>query len=184
MCSVDGCELPTRSASSPYCEKHYMRFYRNGKTDRKITASVREHSHGYVLEPARGHFLARGSSHAYQHRLVYHREHGDGPFLCHWCGLAATWDDMHVDHLDDDKKNNAAENLVASCPECNQKRGQHKIQKTWRLKTGIYALGMTKTISEWSVYAGISRQSLLHRLRSGLSFEDAVTKPRGKFGPK
>jgi len=184
MCIVAGCDLPSRRLSGPYCEKHYMRFYRNGKTDKKISASVREHSHGYVLEPANGHFLARGSSHAYQHRLVYHKVHGNGPFLCHWCALSVTWDDMHVDHLDDDRKNNEASNLVASCPECNQKRGQHKIQNTWRSKIGIHALGMVKTMNEWAAYAGISRQSILHRLKSGWSFEDAVTKPRGKFGPK
>jgi len=184
MCTVDGCSIPARSASSPYCEKHYMRFYRNGTTERKIVASVREHSHGYVLVPASGHFLARGSSHAYQHRLVYHATHGDGPFSCHWCGLPATWDEMHIDHLDDDKKNNDVSNLVASCPECNQKRGQYKIQNSWRKRVGVTALGTTKTMNEWAKHAGISRQSLINRLKLGWSFEDAITRPRGKFGPK
>jgi len=91
---------------------------------------------------------------------------------------------MHIDHLDDDKKNNDVSNLVASCPECNQKRGQYKIQNSWRKRVGVTALGTTKTMNEWAKHAGISRQSLINRLKLGWSFEDAITRPRGKFGPK
>jgi hypothetical protein len=184
MCSVEGCDLPPRRLSSMYCEKHYMRMYRNKTLDKKLVPNVRDHSHGYILVPANGHFLARGSSHAYEHRLVYHHHYGDGPFLCNWCSATVTWDDMHIDHLDDNKKNNLINNLVASCPICNQKRGQHKAQKKWRDKVGIEAFGMKKTMNEWAEYAGISRPSLINRLKLGWSIEDAVTKPRGKFGPK
>jgi hypothetical protein len=161
-----------------------MRFYRNGTTDKKRTPKAFEHSHGYVLVPAKGHYLSRGSSHVYEHRLVYHATHGDGPFKCHWCGIKVTWDDMHIDHLDDNKKNNCLENLVSSCSCCNQKRGQYKVQNTWRKRVGITALGMTKTMNEWAQHAGISRQSLINRIKLGWSFENAVSKPRGKFGPK
>jgi hypothetical protein len=184
MCTVVGCEIPPRSGSSPYCEKHYIRLYRNGTLEKKNVPVAFEHSHGYVLVPAAGHFLARGSSHAYEHRVVYHKAHGDGPFPCYWCQSSVAWDDLHIDHLDDNKKNNSTDNLVASCAVCNQKRGQHKIQNTWRTKVGITALGMTKTMNEWALYAGISRQSIIFRLKSGLSFEDAITKPKGKTGPR
>jgi hypothetical protein len=161
-----------------------MRLYRNGTLEKKVQPKVCEHSHGYVMVPASGHFLARGSSHAYEHRIAYHAKHGDGPFNCHWCGVQVTWDTLHIDHLDDDKKNNAVTNLVASCPICNQKRGFEKVKKTWRTKVGVTALGHTKTLNEWAAFAGISRQSLLHRLSKGMPIEQAVTMPRGKFGPK
>ena len=184
MCTVAGCELPSRRLSSPYCEKHYMRWYRNGSLDKKVQPSAFEHSNGYVMIPASGHFLSRGASHAYEHRIVYHGLHGDGPFSCHWCQQQVTWDDLHIDHLDDNKKNNLGENLVASCPTCNQKRGQYKMKNTWRSKTGVEAFGMKKTMNEWAVHSGLSRQAIISRIKKGWSFEDAVTKPRGKFGPK
>ena len=183
MCQVHGCDLPPKSGSSPYCIKHYMRVYRNGTTERVRAAKVFEHSGGYVLVPAFGHFLARGTSHAYEHRIVYHAANGAGPFNCYWCGVVVTWDDMHIDHLDDDKKNNAIANLAASCPVCNQKRGRHKAKSSWRAKTGLTALGMTKTMNEWAEHAGISRSALIFRLKGGMPLEQAVTQPRGKYGP-
>jgi hypothetical protein len=161
-----------------------MRVYRHGSTEKKRSAKTLLHSNGYVMVPASGHVLAHGSSHAYEHRLVYHKHHGDGPFNCHWCGCAVTWGDLHIDHLDDNKTNNAVANLAATCPPCNMKRGQTKARNTWRSKIGVSALGMSKTMNEWAEYAGISRNSIIARLKRGMSFEDAVTKPRGKFGPK
>lgn len=184
MCTVEGCEKPGRGAGNGMCEMHYMRMYRNGKTDRKITPKNIEHSGGYVLIPARGHALALGSSHHYEHRVVYYDAHGAGPFKCHWCGTDVTWNTLHIDHLDDNKKNNDVANLVPSCPTCNQSRGKHKIRKTWRSKTGLTVFGETLTLNEWAAKAGISRQSLISRLKSGWDIERAVTEGRGKTGPR
>ena len=184
LCSVEGCEKKARRQSSPYCEAHYMRMYRNGTLDKKIEPKPHMHTHGYVLTPASGHPLARGSSHAYEHRVVYYDAHGDGPFSCHWCKKEVTWGNLHIDHIDDNRANNAIENLVPSCAFCNQQRGRHKAQQTWAKRTGITAFGKTKTLSQWSREYGISRASIQNRIKQGMAPEEAISTPRGKFGPK
>lgn len=183
ICGVDGCCSATRGKSSLYCQKHYMRVYRNGTTEKKIQPRSFLHSGGYVLVPANGHWLARGSSHAYEHRLVYEAANGAGPFGCFWCGVEVTWDDLHIDHKDDCKTNNHISNLAASCAKCNQQRGRQKSQKTWAKKFGFLALGRLQTLSEWSRETGLSRSALKARIASGMTPDEVVTKPRGIFGP-
>lgn len=183
-CSVSDCFAPAKKGKKGYCYKHYMRQYRNGTTDKLVVAKVFEHSGGYLLEPARGHFLARGSSHAYAHRLRYHEQYGDGPFHCHWCKTVVTWSDLNIDHLDDNKKNNVISNLVASCPPCNKNRGSHKSSVTWRKKYGIKALGKVRTLSEWSRITGLSRSAIQARISKGWHPDRTMTEPRGKQGPR
>jgi len=138
VCKVDGCVSRVRSARAEYCELHYMRVRRNGHVQLKLEVSPPkeeiDHSHGYILEYAPGHWhaLRTGNSRVYQHRRVYFDEYGEGPFDCHWCGTCVTWDDMHVDHVNAVKDDNRLENLVASCAECNQKRGKEKMRNTAR----------------------------------------------------
>lgn len=184
FCLADGCNKKTRTNSSQYCEAHYMRMYRNGSLEKKKKPKPYNHTGGYVLVPAAGHPMALGSSHAYEHRVVYYEKYGEGPFLCYWCRDCITWENLHIDHIDDNKKNNSLSNLVASCSFCNQKRGKWKAANTWAKKTGIEAFGKIKTISEWSREYGISRTSIKERIQRGMSPEEAISAPRGKFGPK
>lgn len=184
VCSVDGCSNKVKGGTG-LCALHYMRKWRNGVTDLiKKSASTKEHSQGYILTPSRGHPLSNGRSHDYEHRIIYYDAHGKGPFNCKWCAKQVTWMDLHIDHLDDDRKNNNLTNLVVSCAICNQQRGRHKAADTWRRATGIKALGMIKTLSEWSRYTGISRAALRARLDNGWTPDKAMITPRGKFGPK
>jgi hypothetical protein len=184
MCKVDKCEMPEKKGRIGYCEKHYMRMYRTGTTEKTRKSMPHEHTGGYLLVPARGHPMAIGRSHAYEHRLVYFDAHGEGPFNCHWCNKIVSWKDLHIDHIDDIKTNNDIANLAPSCAICNQQRGRYKASFTWRLKTGITALGMTKTLSEWSVYSGIARASIKWRVQHGWTMDQAVSKPRGVRGQK
>ena len=198
-CSVEGCGKPATRKASCMCETHYYRQRRSGTTTlrtvvvsdevkasdecRVIPATV-EHSHGYLLEYCPDHPLVRESSpRVYQHRAVYYQHHGAGPFECHWCNRPVTWEGMHVDHIDDDKQNNAISNLVASCPTCNQARGQWKIRLFHRRKSGIQIGDRTHTLNEWAAIAGISRNAIQARIDKGWTVERAVFEPRGRFGP-
>lgn len=185
-CCVVGCGAIANRVGAQMCEKHYMRVRRHGDTDKRSTLKdgLLTHSGGYLLEHRPDHPLARGSSRVYQHRVVYHAHHGDGPFSCHWCGVTVTWDDMHVDHLDDDRANNDKRNLVASCPRCNQARGVEKMKATYRQRNGVTHEGVTRTLQEWADHIGISRPSLLHRIKTGWPMSRALTEGRGKAGPK
>lgn len=185
-CSVDGCGAKATRVGHGMCEKHYIRQYRNGTTD-YIGGAIPGnliHTGGYVLAPAPGHPRALGGYRAYEHRVVFYDAHGEGPFNCHWCGCIVTWDGMHVDHVDAGRDHNAPDNLVASCPPCNKHRGHEAIRQTMRARYGLTINGKTMTLNEWSAHAGISRSSIVARIKSGWDIERAVFEPRGKFGPK
>lgn len=188
-CTIEGCCKPVRSGRSPYCEVHYYRHRRNGTFDIVRSAEpVLDHSNGYKILHSPGHPLCTPAMkhHVYEHRAVYHAEHGDGPFNCHHCGAPVTWDDMHVDHLNDVRDDNRIENLAASCPTCNQWRGKEKMKATMREKHArrLTLDGVTLSIPEWAERLGIRPTSIKWRLANGWTVERALTEGRGKTGPQ
>lgn len=188
ICRVDGCEQRANRVGAKLCEKHYMRLRRKGTTDKTTKPERIEHSHGYVLVAPKDHPLMQGKpsgSRIYEHRMVFFDKYGGGEHQCYWCGDAILFQDMHVDHLNAVKHDNRIDNLVAACPACNRARGIQKMTETKR-QSGLMLTynGETKHVSQWASDIGISSFSLRHRLKNGWSIEDAVTKPRGKFGPK
>lgn len=188
VCGVKDCELRANRVGAGLCEKHYMRLRRNGSVRKKktnIEGDV-EHSGGYLLAYAPDHPLAEKGRRVYRHRVVYYDSYGEGPFKCHWCGIGVTWSNMHVDHLNDNKKDNRVGNLVASCPVCNQSRGQHKMiaKQRGRPEWQYTAHGKTMCLSEWSRLLGISRASLLWRMKAGWSDADVFSARKGNTGPK
>lgn len=185
QCRAAGCEKHANRKGAMLCEAHYMKLRRHGDINYRYSPpEVSVHSGGYLLQAAKGHKLALGGYRAYQHRLVFHQKHGDGPFDCHWCGKLITWQDMHVDHLNDVVNDNRPENLVAACPACNMHRNEMNHRALWRRKFGLTVDGQTKTISEWASDIGISPVSLKARIASGWDLRRAVTQPRGKTGPQ
>ena len=76
-----------------------------------------------------GHPLAQADGQVYEHRVVLYDEIGPGTHACHWCEKRISWSAprktcITADHLDGDKWNNAKDNLVASCWDCNWHREQ------------------------------------------------------------
>ena len=66
----------------------------------------------------------------YEHKVVLFDKLGPGTHPCHWCGLTLRWvkgtagDALIGDHLDGAHRNNAPDNLVASCNGCNTIRAR------------------------------------------------------------
>lgn len=184
-CSVIDCENSPRSPTSPHCEKHYGRLRRHGSLDRRVhPTSV--HSHGYLLKYQPDHPLRRVSPRIYEHRVVFFDACGAGPFNCHVCGERVTWDDMHVDHLNDIKTDNRPENLAPACVRCNPWRGKDRVamsRKSPRVRWIEYN-GEHLPMSAWAKRVGISVQSLSFRLQKGWPIERALTEPRGITGPR
>jgi hypothetical protein len=187
-CQIEGCGRKARTRRGALCETHYYRQYRNGRMTLREPRQQYEHSHGYVIIRCPAHPLAaqRNSAVEYQHRVVFYDAHGDGPFRCHWCTKQVGWSDMHVDHVNAVKTDNRIENLVASCPECNQWRGRDRMVAKIRERraTWIEYNGERLTAAEWAARIGISRTSLKQRLRNGWPLHLALTAPRGVAGPR
>lgn len=124
-CKVDRCSNRANRIGSQLCEACYCQIRRSGTTVRaRRRGYTIEYTTGYIAITAKGHPLADKYGSIRVHRLVLHRELGDGPHPCKWCGQLLEWKDICVDHLNDIKADNRAENLVVSCNACNRARGQ------------------------------------------------------------
>ncbi|ANI05477.1 hypothetical protein A210_23455 [Pseudomonas putida SJTE-1] len=187
LCCVPGCLAVANRKGARMCEKHYTRQRRTGTTDQvsRVKSGLLTNAYGYKLAHSPDHPLRRQSNRVYEHRIVYHAHHGDGPFACHWCSAQVTWDDMHVDHLNDRTDDNRPDNLVASCARCNQKRGLPKMTRTHQLKSDrrYTAHGKTMCLSEWSRHLSISRAAIEYRLKAGWRHEDVFSPRKGRSGP-
>ena len=179
-CTVDGCQRKPRSTTSPYCETHYYRIYRNGTLDLHKPPAIVDRSDGYRLLYAPKHPLRRSSSRIAEHRAVFYEAHGAGPFNCHWCDKPLTWQNLHIDHLNDIRSDNSIGNLVASCPPCNQKRGHSKVKRTMRERYGfkITFNGLTLSVGDWAEQVSIPAARIKKRLIAGWRVEDALTLPK------
>lgn len=192
-CTVEGCDRPANRKALGLCELHFSRHRRRGSFDLpaehwRVAGRKGRYptGDGYVRMVApEGHPLADARGTILEHRFVYHRNHGDGPFACHWCGKEVTWATLHIDHLNDVRNDNSPANLVASCSICNPKRGFHKSLASNRARgLNLTLNGERLPIGVWAERLGIRKESLKWRLRSGWPLERALTERRGHFGPK
>lgn len=131
-CVVDGCD---RESDGGACGLHAERLRKNGSYGPPHALRARNGAgcvmqSGYVILTGVKHPLAGSQGKVLVHRVVLYDAIGPGPHPCHWCGKPVDWtkgvtrDSLTVDHLDDDRSNNARENLVPSCNECNTTRGR------------------------------------------------------------
>lgn len=174
-----------RARQGQFCSDTCRKSYRSNNSRRQIGKGRFLDASGYVrVRAPAGHPLDINQS-VREHRVVLFDAHGYGPYECHWCGKPLKWRTMHIDHLDDDKTNNALANLVPACPRCNMKRGQSKSVETQRRRAKQYTFrGQSKCLAEWAAELGISRAALKFRMDNGWPAEKMFTEPRGKFGPQ
>ena len=184
VCAAPGCGKPAARKKRGFCIACYGRQYRKGTTDYYVPKERLSHPAGYVTVRAKEHPLcaARGGKYEYEHRVVLYNHRGAGPFNCHWCGQEVTWATLHVDHLDENRTNNAAENLVPSCASCNIGRGNEKNAAANRANgVMLTAFGRTMCIAEWARELGIRPFALAGRLKKGWPLEQALSAKRGEY---
>jgi hypothetical protein len=188
ICQVAECKTKVRGCYTAYCEMHYGRIRRNGTTEKICDHPKpwRLHTHGYILLYESEHPLAQSNGYVYEHRKVFYDAYGDGPFVCHWCDAEVGWANMHVDHVNGRRDDNALDNLAPSCARCNQARGIPKMRESIRQKQGVWieCFGRRQTLVDWAEELSISPQAVSYRLKSGWPIEKALSEPRGKYGPK
>lgn len=190
QCQIVGCKKPTRSGYSHYCHAHYSQIRRNGYLGpKRLPPPPRtlDHVGGYKLLYSPKHPISTEGqgSRVYEHRAVYYERHGEGPFKCVHCSAEVTWDTMHVDHLDDDPANNEIDNLGASCPTCNQRRGHWKVKRSHRNRSRwqVSWNGKTQHVNDWAEQIGLPSHVLKWRLERW-TVDKAMTEAVGPTGPK
>lgn len=188
-CEVEGCDSVKSARRKHYCEKHYMRMYRNGTLERIDVVPIgteRLTARGYmIMRVELGHPMAQASTPtwAYSHRVIAYEHLGPQPQPCYHCGEVSEWRDLVIDHLDDDPLNNNVENIVPACPSCNNQREEVLVKRknVLRSKENYYEHnGETLHLDDWAKRLGISRPALLFRLKHW-SLDEALSKPRRKL---
>ncbi len=179
-CKVNGCETDVMYIGKQLCQKHYFRLMRNGTTDRKIVAAYRtSNPAGYQLLNEPTHKLANKNGKVYEHRYLIYKKYGENLPNCELCGSEINWSNCHIDHIDENVKNNNENNLRPLCRPCNTFRNypeQHMI----RGKNSITFEGITMTPHEWARdrRVVITSATIQRRKDAGMSDYDALFAPK------
>lgn len=181
-CKVDGCDREIRYLKQKVCQMHYFRFMRSGSyevvpKERKITRNKR----GYIMIPTETHPLRMKNNYVYEHRMVAYHKYGEDLPGCEICGKDLNWKTVHIDHIDEDIKNNQESNLRPLCRSCNVHRSMVGVLG-WRGEAKMLTVGsISKTATEWARddEVEVSHSTILRRVKSGMLPEEAIFGRRG-----
>lgn len=185
-CFVSDCANQSKAGRNGMCEKHYMRMYRHGST--KSKRELKKDALGYTREyritmPGKGyqrlyepaHPLADRQGYVAEHRMVAYAKYGAVLPPCELCGVVVKWDDVHIDHIDEDVKNNNPGNVRPLCFQCNVRR----TKVTYSSKPSCHAVTVgekTLTPTEWAREPGVlvTGKTIVARIARGYTPAQAV----------
>lgn len=181
-CKLPGCCKPVRYKAEGVCQMHYFRKIRYGSYQLKTRSRVqrRENQKGYQLVYWSNHPLRDKNGYVYEHRAVMYRIHGDECSSCKLCGKPESWSTCHVDHIDENVRNNASENLRVLCRSCNVFRSDSPARYAHHCDVGLLEFdGQKDTAHGWSKdpRVTVSGATIRSRKRKGWSTEAALFTP-------
>lgn len=184
QCKVDGCDREARYKAAELCQKHYFRQWRYGTTDTTKAGKAKprfEDDRGYQFIYAPTHpLVSKGQSYVAEHRMVLYAAIGPGPMKCELCRCEMTWKTCQTDHIDENPRNNARENLRPLCRRCNTWRSMPPAHVRMPKANVLTWNGETKTAAEWArdPRVNICGRQIALRLRSGMTAEQALFAPK------
>lgn len=181
-CKIDGCDHEVMYVRRGICQMHYFRMMRTGSYEIKSKEWKyrTQNTVGYQMVHIPGHLLAMANGYTYEHRAVIYSKYGERLPPCEICGKELTWESVHIDHIDENVKNNQESNLRPLCNACNVRRGRIKKPEYTRSgRIAITCFGETKTPNEWArdPRISISNAAIVHRKKKGMSDVDALLTP-------
>lgn len=189
-CSVDGCSGVVRYTALCLCQKHYFRQWRNGTVETKLQAKKRELGYtrrqrvqiderGYqrLYEPL--HPLCDSQGYVYEHRKVVFDAIGNSLCSCELCGRSVNWGNVHIDHIDNNPRNNIRHNLRPLCRSCNTRRDYPEAH-TMKGRHSVEIGGVTLTANEWGKLTDgyLTGSTIIRRIKSGMTHEQALMSPK------
>ena len=180
-CKVDGCDNDAVYKAKCVCQKHYFRFMRYGTYEltKKPPVGRLVTPNGYVKVYFPNHPLGSHNGYVLEHRKVAYEKYNGLIESCELCGKSITWETCHIDHIDNNRKNNLSENLRQLCRACNTFR-DYPEQHTIKGRHSISFDGLTKTPEEWArdERVNVAGYVIRRRIASGMSVYDALFSPR------
>lgn len=175
-CTAKGCDRDIRYRSLELCQKHYFRLWRTGTTDARKPNPRLVTPNGYVRVYAPDHTLAEKNGYVLEHRKVAFDDINGELKSCSLCGIDIDWTNCHVDHIDNNRQNNAPENLRPTCIGCNVMRSRLKPQHEYAHFQALTCRGRTMTPTEWARQPGVvvSASTIRRQLKLGSTPEHAI----------
>lgn len=176
-CSIEGCGRNARYKSKQLCQMHYFRLWRNGTVELKPKGYKyrQENPQGYqyIYEP--DHALAITTGYVSEHRYLIYEKYGMNLPDCEICGKPTDWKTCHIDHIDNNPRNNNIDNLRPLCRGCNTFR-DYPAQHTLSRNHSITYDGLTMTATEWArdPRIKVSGSTIVLRIKRGMSVYDAL----------
>lgn len=179
QCSVENCPKPAAYKKAQLCQAHYFRLRRTGTVEERIIARKRhiETPNGYIRTYEPDHPLACERGYVFEHRRVMWGQVGETVGACRICGRDEAWATCHVDHINNDRKDNRPENLRVLCRGCNIKRGLTQECYATRGEVGLLEFeGRIGTPADWArdPRVSVTAATIVRRKKSGMTDRDAL----------